>query len=40
MYSGTPGSSSKSKGSGKLYRNLAPVFSIDDDQEGGNVEHE
>lgn len=28
-----PGSASKTKGSGKLYRNLAPVFSIDDDQD-------
>jgi len=25
----------KSKGAGKLYRNLAPVFSIDDDLDGG-----
>lgn len=31
------GSASKSKGSGKLYRNLAPVFSIDDDQDESNI---
>ncbi|EFX89462.1 hypothetical protein DAPPUDRAFT_40846, partial [Daphnia pulex] len=31
----TPNTGGKSKGAGKLYRNIAPVFSIDDDQDGG-----
>jgi hypothetical protein len=30
-----PSTGGKSKGAGKLYRNIAPVFSIDDDQDGG-----
>ena len=37
----TPSANQKSKGqTGKLYRNLAPVFSIDDDQDGDNVSME
>ncbi|KAI9557466.1 hypothetical protein GHT06_017294 [Daphnia sinensis] len=35
-----PSTAGKSKGTGKLYRNIAPVFSIDDDQDGDDPSFE